>query len=186
MPRKKEYKEDVVIEKALVLFWQNGYHNTSMQMLEKQMGINKFSIYSSFVSKHGVFIECLKIYKKKTKDIYLNFINSNNGIEDIKKLFYDSLNIWYLDGEQRGCLITNTYNEFADSNDELINEQLHERVNTKHIFIEKLKKDKSKSKKIILKEANFLLLALHGLGTVSKVSNKKSVEDFIEITFDKF
>ncbi|GAK75996.1 transcriptional regulator [Nonlabens ulvanivorans] len=54
MARKKEYIESEVIEKAMTLFWRNGYENTSMQMLEKEMGINKFSIYSSFGSKHGV------------------------------------------------------------------------------------------------------------------------------------
>lgn len=64
MARKKEYIESEVIEKAMTLFWRNGYENTSMQMLEKEMGINKFSIYSSFGSKHGVFVESLKTYKK--------------------------------------------------------------------------------------------------------------------------
>jgi AcrR family transcriptional regulator len=30
------------------LFWRNGYQNTSVRMLEKEMGINQFSIYASF------------------------------------------------------------------------------------------------------------------------------------------
>jgi len=50
MARKKEYREEEVIEKAMNLFWRNGYESTSMQMLEKEMGINKFSIYASFGS----------------------------------------------------------------------------------------------------------------------------------------
>jgi hypothetical protein len=36
-----------VIEKAMSLFWRNGYQNTSVRMLEG-MGINQFSIYASF------------------------------------------------------------------------------------------------------------------------------------------
>lgn len=55
MPRKKQYNEQEVIEKAMQLFWRNGYETTSVQMLEKEMGINKFSIYASFGSKDGVF-----------------------------------------------------------------------------------------------------------------------------------
>jgi TetR/AcrR family transcriptional repressor of nem operon len=35
MARKKEYIEDEVIEKAMNLFWKNGYVTSSMQMLEK-------------------------------------------------------------------------------------------------------------------------------------------------------
>jgi TetR/AcrR family transcriptional repressor of nem operon len=51
------------------LFWCNGYETTSMQMLEKEMGINKFSIYASFGNKHGLFIESLKCYKLKVSVI---------------------------------------------------------------------------------------------------------------------
>ncbi|MBC7557159.1 MAG: TetR family transcriptional regulator, partial [Chryseobacterium sp.] len=47
MARKKKYIEEVVLEKAMNLFWKNGYEKTSMQMLEEEMGINKFSIYST-------------------------------------------------------------------------------------------------------------------------------------------
>ena len=57
MARRKQYDEQVVLEKAMNLFWRNGYEATSMQMLEKEMGINKFSIYSSFGNKHGLFLE---------------------------------------------------------------------------------------------------------------------------------
>jgi AcrR family transcriptional regulator len=39
------------------LFWRNGYESTSVRMLEKEMGINQFSIYASFGSKQGVFLK---------------------------------------------------------------------------------------------------------------------------------
>jgi AcrR family transcriptional regulator len=65
-----------VIEKAMSLFWRNGYQNTSVRMLEKEMGINQFSIYASFGNKHGVFVESLKCYKTK---IYSIFEKLQNG-----------------------------------------------------------------------------------------------------------
>ena len=85
MARKKEYKEEEVIENAMYLFWQNGYENTSMKMLEQEMGINKFSIYSSFGSKHGLFLESLKCYNSKIKKIFEKLKNASNGVEDIKE-----------------------------------------------------------------------------------------------------
>ena len=60
MVENKKYNEQEVVEKAMNLFWKNGYEGTSMQMLEKEMGINKFSIYASFGNKHGLFLESLK------------------------------------------------------------------------------------------------------------------------------
>ena len=60
MARKKAYIEEQVIEKAMNLFWRNGYESTSVRMLENEMGINQFSIYASFGSKQGVFKESIK------------------------------------------------------------------------------------------------------------------------------
>jgi AcrR family transcriptional regulator len=68
MARNKQYNEQEVIEKAMSLFWRNGYQNTSVRMLEKEMGINQFSIYASFGNKHGV-VESLKCYKTKIYSI---------------------------------------------------------------------------------------------------------------------
>ena len=184
MARKKQYIEEEVIDKAMHLFWKNGYENTSMQMLEKEMGINKFSIYSSFGNKHGVFIESLKSYKAKTKDMFDNFKNATNGVEDIKKFFYDSVSVCHQEGNEKGCLVTNTFNEFSESEDELVNNQMSSFMdNLKNLFIEKLKMNSSKDEETILKEANFLVLAKHGLAAATRVNNKKEIEDYIEMTF---
>ncbi len=184
MARKKEYNEDVVVEKAMNLFWRNGYETTSMQMLEKEMGINKFSIYSSFGNKHGLFLESLKSYKRKVNSIFEEFKNSNNGIEDIKDFFYNSVRICNVDGNQKGCLVTNTYNEFSEKQDEIINKQMNSFMNNlKELFIDKLKMNSNKDEETVLKQANYLLLAKHGLAAASRVNNEKEIEDYIEITF---
>lgn len=184
MARKKKYIEEEVIDKAMNLFWRNGYETTSVQMLEKEMGINKFSIYSSFGSKHGVFIESIKHYKRKVSAIFEVFKNSNNGIEDIKEFFYNSIRICNVEGNQKGCLITNTYNEFSKKEDEVINEQMTSFMNDlKELFIEKLKMDSRKDEATVLKQANYLLLAKHGLAAASRVNSEKEMEDYIEMTF---
>ena len=186
MARTKQYNEHEVVEKAMHLFWRNGYEATSMQMLEKEMGINKFSIYSSFGNKHGLFLESLKSYKIKVNTIFETFKNSNNGIEDIKTFYYNSITICNEKGNEKGCLITNTYNEFSDKNDVIINEQMDSFMkDLKELFIQKLKMDANKDEETVLKQANFLLLAKHGLATASRVNTKEEIEDYIEMTFKK-
>ncbi|MGM5469725.1 TetR/AcrR family transcriptional regulator [Flavobacteriaceae bacterium LMO-SS05] len=184
MARKKGYKEEEVIDKAMHLFWRNGYENTSMNLLEKEMGINKFSIYSSFGSKHGVFLESLKRYKTKTHAMFEKFKNASSGVEDIKQFFYDTVNHCDEEGNEKGCLLTNTYNEFSESDDPLIQEQITLFMDTiKNLFIEKLKMDPSKDEDTILKQANFLAIAKHGLATATKLNTQKEIEDYIEMTF---
>ena len=184
MARKKQYNEDEVVEKAMHLFWKKGYETTSMQMLEKEMGINKFSIYSSFGNKHGLFLESLKQYKSKIHGVLEKFKNGSNGVEDIKQFFYDSVSSNFKTDHLKGCFVTNTYNEFSEKEDELIQEQMNAFMgNIKSIIIEKLQMDKSKDEHTILKQANYLLLAKHGLAAAARVNTKQEIEDYIEMTF---
>ncbi|MFV9550488.1 TetR/AcrR family transcriptional regulator [Algibacter sp. PT7-4] len=184
MARKKQYNEDDVVEKAMHLFWANGYEATSMQMLEKEMGINKFSIYSSFGNKHGLFLESLKKYKLLVKTTFDTFKNGTRGVEDIKQFFYDSIKSNFKTGHLKGCFVTNTYNEFSEIEDELINKQMHAFMNNlKSIIIEKLQMDTTKDKDTVLKQANYLLLAKHGLAAAARVNTQKEIEDYIELTF---
>ncbi|MBQ4914234.1 TetR/AcrR family transcriptional regulator [Maribacter sp. MMG018] len=184
MARKKKYDEAEVVERAMNLFWRNGYVNTSMQMLEKEMGINKFSIYASFENKHGLFLKCLERYKTKVRGILEKLKNANNGVADIKQFFYDSVSSDFKDDHSKGCFITNTYNEFSQIEDQVIKEQVNSfMTELKKLIIEKLKMHKGKDEETIVREANYLLLAKHGLAAASRVNTEKEIEDYIELTF---
>ncbi|WP_417861127.1 TetR/AcrR family transcriptional regulator [Winogradskyella sediminis] len=184
MARKKQYNEDLVVEKAMNLFWKNGYEATSMQMLEKEMGINKFSIYSSFGNKHGLFLESLKRYKSRVNDVLVKLKNGTKGVEDIKQFFYDSISSNFKTGNQKGCFVTNTYYEFSENEDQLIKEQMTSFMeNLKSIIIDKLRLDPLKDEATITKQANYLLLAKHGLAAAERVNTKEEIEDYIEMTF---
>ncbi|MCH3881297.1 MULTISPECIES: TetR/AcrR family transcriptional regulator [Tenacibaculum] len=184
MARKKQYNEDEVVEKAMNLFWENGYEATSMQMLEKEMGINKFSIYSSFGNKHGLFLESLKKYKSRSNNVLEKFGKGTNGIKDIKQFFYDSVSSNFKTDEIKGCFVTNTYNEFSVKEDECIQKQMSAFMdNLKSIIIKKLKTDTSKDEETITKQANYLLLAKNGLAAAARVNTKKEIEDYIEMVF---
>ncbi|MEZ7506374.1 TetR/AcrR family transcriptional regulator [Flavobacterium sp. Arc2] len=184
MARSKQYNEQEVLEKAMSLFWRNGYENTSVRMLEKEMGINQFSIYASFGSKQGLFLESLKCYKSKVNCMFEKFKNGTNGIDDIKEFFYDSVQIPIEIGNYKGCFLTNTYNEFAEAEDQMIYTQMVEFMDgIKQLFIEKIQTDKSKDEQTVLKQANYLLLSKHGLAAASRVNDKQEIEDYIELTF---
>ena len=62
MARSKEFDVDEVLLKAMHLFWDQGYENTSMQDLVKGMGIHKRSLYDTFGDKHTLFMKVLDRY----------------------------------------------------------------------------------------------------------------------------
>lgn len=185
MARKKEYIEEDVIEKAMQLFWKNGYATTSMKMLENEMGINKFSIYSSFGSKNDLFLESIKCYKKKLSLILDKLENSNNGIKGIEQYFNDFLEFSKEENIAKGCLITNTAIELGEGNEPKIKDHLQQF--TSHIralFINNLKQVPSIKTEEIDEKGDHLIISLFGLASASKAFKKAQLDVFIKNTFN--
>ncbi|WP_299716603.1 TetR/AcrR family transcriptional regulator [uncultured Tenacibaculum sp.] len=184
MPRTKKYNEEEVIEKAMNLFWRNGYETTSMQMLEKEMGINKFSIYSSFGSKNGVFLESLKCYKQKLKKLINELKSSQEGILGIKQYFYDFIEFTKETEFGKGCLITNTANEIGEDGDQQIKDSLTNFTNeVKLVFANILKQDTTKDILTIEQQADFLIISMFGLSSATRIFTRKQLDNYIENIF---
>lgn len=184
MARKKNYSEQEVIEKATALFWRNGYEATSVRMLEKEMGINQFSIYASFKNKEGVFLESIKCYKSQVKCLSDKLSNSINGIEGIKEYFYEFVKFSQEQGEKKGCLVVNTFNELGQNSDPLIMAELVNFSNEiRAVFLEALKQEKMKDDEVLQEKANFLIIAMQGLASASRVNSQKELDDYIKFIF---
>ncbi|WP_108869417.1 TetR/AcrR family transcriptional regulator [Aquimarina aquimarini] len=184
MARKKKYKEEEVIEKAMYLFWKKGYESTSVRMLEKEMGINQFSVYASFGNKQGVFLESLKCYKKKIQTELLDVLDSAKGIESVKQYFYNFLNFSKDQEGNKGCLVTNTINELEDGVDTLIADEVFKfAANVRENFYNKLRQEERISEKEVEEKANYLIISLQGLSVASKVFKEKELFDYIEGVF---
>ncbi|MBQ0834816.1 TetR/AcrR family transcriptional regulator [Marinobacter sp.] len=52
------------LERALNVFWQKGFHATSLKDLEKALDMRPGSIYATFGSKDGLFQESLERYAR--------------------------------------------------------------------------------------------------------------------------
>lgn len=185
MGRKKEYLEEEVIEKAMNLFWRNGYETTSMQMLEKEMGINKFSIYASFGNKNGVFIKSLACYQQKLKVLLETLNASNNGIAGIKQYFYDFVAFTKEIEFGKGCLVTNTANELGAGAEPAILTILSDVTEeVKQAFTKNLQQDTTKDPAIIVVEADYLLIAMFGLSSATKMFTPLQLNHYIEQVFE--
>jgi len=184
MARKKEYIEEEVIEKAMNLFWRNGYETTSMHMLEKEMGINKFSIYSSFGSKNGVFLESLKCYKQKLNLILQKLKDAPSGVAGIKQYFYDFIEFTRETEFGKGCLVTNTANEIGTDADENIKQIITDFMDeVKQLFLNTLKVEENENTSVIEQQADFLTIAMFGLSSATRIFTNKQLENYIENVF---
>lgn len=64
MGRTKLFERSDITDKALKVFWQKGFTDTSLKDLEEATGVFKPALYSEFGDKEGLFLECVKYYRE--------------------------------------------------------------------------------------------------------------------------
>lgn len=114
MPRKKQFTVDEVKQKAMEIFWHQGYRGTSLQDLVETMGINRASLYDTFGDKYALFIETLHNYTDTyAKPFFARLRKTNPPRQAIIALF-DEICDGIVKGEEKnGCYIINTALEIS-------------------------------------------------------------------------
>jgi len=64
MARPKEFEQDAALERAMNLFWENGYEATSIRDLIAYVGISSSSIYNTFGDKQDIYRAALERYRR--------------------------------------------------------------------------------------------------------------------------
>ncbi|KOP29057.1 TetR family transcriptional regulator [Exiguobacterium sp. BMC-KP] len=112
MARSKEFDEQVVLRKAMDVFWAQGYEKTSMQDLVDQMGIHRRSIYDTFGDKHSLFVAALAEYERFiTKEMERIIDRSPSVKQAIRDVFLFILES--ATDNPKGCLSVNTAVELS-------------------------------------------------------------------------
>ncbi|MDF1696713.1 MAG: helix-turn-helix domain containing protein [Saprospiraceae bacterium] len=88
MPRVKLFDKDEVLEKAMHLFWERGYHATSIQDLVNHLGINRASLYDTFGGKQALFDSAFKHYRMTNTKAIKKFLHAEQDVKKgMRKLF---------------------------------------------------------------------------------------------------
>ena len=64
-----EFDRLQAVNRALALFWRQGYQATTLAELLQTMGIGRSSFYAAFTDKRTFFIECLDLWAARTLDL---------------------------------------------------------------------------------------------------------------------
>ena len=78
MPWDKRFRDEDVLDSALLAFWKKGYEATSMADLVAATGINRSSIYATFGDKNGLFGRALDRYCERFVTETLERIGRDN------------------------------------------------------------------------------------------------------------
>ncbi|WP_342561062.1 TetR/AcrR family transcriptional regulator [Paenibacillus sp. FSL R7-0345] len=112
MARSKEFEENVVLEKAMKLFWEQGYEKTSMTELVEHMGIHRRSLYDTFGDKHTLFLKAMDQFHEKVCATLVGKVKrSKTATEALQHIF--SFVIFGDEDSPSGCLMVNSAVELA-------------------------------------------------------------------------
>jgi len=117
MGRHKGYDPEVITDKAMELFWLNGYHGTSTQDLVEHLKINRNSLYAEFGSKQSLYEKALTRYEREMVTSNIGALESADaGIAEIGALLKAFAANARTANSKRGCLMCNTAAELAPHN----------------------------------------------------------------------
>lgn len=105
------------------LFWEHGYHATSVQDLMKAAGIQKQSLYGAFGDKRSLFLKCLNLYTKQTLLGIQRMLNeSDSPLEGIERVMRFASQPPDSKNRPPGCLMANTALELGLNDPDIADE----------------------------------------------------------------
>ncbi|WP_342537615.1 TetR/AcrR family transcriptional regulator [Sporosarcina sp. FSL K6-1540] len=186
MARSKEFDVNLVLRKAMELFWQQGYEKTSMQELVDYMGIHRRSIYDTFGDKRTLFLSALSHYEElitsETKKRVGSKLLVKQGIREVfNMIIYPNLNL------PKGCLSVNAAVELSLLDEEIATKIAEMFTKTEALFYELLKHGQKNGEISKNHDPEVLSLFLHnslvGLRVLVKIeADKKKLESIIDMT----
>ncbi|WP_438350778.1 TetR/AcrR family transcriptional regulator [Paenibacillus sp. FA6] len=112
MARSKEFDESIVLDKAMKLFWEQGYEKTSLTDLVEHMGIHRRSLYDTFGDKHMLFLKAMDRFRAKINTELTGVIKRSETAEEALQLIINFM-IYGEEDSPSGCLMVNSAVELA-------------------------------------------------------------------------
>ena len=186
MARHKEFDREKALEKAMQLFWQQGYEATSIRDLCEHMGINRGSLYDTYGSKEQLYIEALKRYLRLNAFVP-DSDDSTSGIALIQELFMNMVEASINDENRRGCLLANTIAELSPHNTEIANlcEASRDQYQTMFhkLLMQAQEQGEIAPERDTQQLARFLVNSLYGLRITAKTTNDATfLNDIVQVT----
>ena len=118
MARTKAFDTDEVLDRALRIFWRNGYEGTSMQDLVDGMQINRASIYDTFGSKEALYLNALQRYQARNQCQVQQLLRQHTSVrEALNQLLENMIRESVSDPEKKGCFVVNATTGLANRNE---------------------------------------------------------------------
>ncbi len=110
MARSKEFDPDEALDRAMRVFWRNGYHATTMGQLVEETGVVRASLYATFGNKAEIFRRALNRYG----ELQSSRVEASAGpLGMLRQWFENAIKGARSRTTPKGCLLINSTAEYA-------------------------------------------------------------------------
>jgi TetR/AcrR family transcriptional regulator, transcriptional repressor for nem operon len=191
MARAKEFEPNRALAKAMSVFWRVGYENTSTDLLTREMGIAKQSLYDTFGDKRSLYLKALTYYRKETNSGLRQIFESEKSIKRAFAKLLFGLASESREQHERGCLLL-TANMERDTGDVVIADFLRDnQAEVESIFVEALhraqvrKELSTKQNPIAL--ARFFVVTIQGMQAMARLqSDRRALRQVAKVALAVF
>lgn len=105
--RPKKFDREEALQKAIGVFWRQGYEGASMKFLTDSMGINSPSLYAEFGDKHRLYLEAIDRYSNNDACAPLVALESEPDITRAVRAFFEAAIDYstHHDSGAKGCFL---------------------------------------------------------------------------------
>lgn len=116
MARKRAFDRDETLDRAMRVFWRDGYAATTIDELVKATGVNRASMYDCFGGKQELFLEAVDRYVHETSARRLGTVDHSQPAPEVLRSMFIAMMTAADETERRlGCFLTNCAVELASS-----------------------------------------------------------------------
>ena len=186
MARPREFDPDQAIDKAIEVFWRQGYKATSVQDLVEATGVQRGSLYAAFGSKAGMFDAAMDRYMAEYSAPRL-LENEDRPIrEALAELLRALVETAVTDKSRRGCFVTNTAVELTPHDRAVAKKVASNLGDLEDVLTRRLADAQARGEVRSDREpralARFLVGSVQGLRVMSKVTpDRERLRDIADI-----
>ncbi len=111
-------KRDELVQKALPIFYRNGFHATGMDRLAAETGISKTSMYKHFRTKEDLILAVLRLRDENFRNWLVRRMEElGHTPADQLIAMFDALGEWFAKPGYRGCMFIKASAEYQEPGD---------------------------------------------------------------------
>lgn len=105
MARPREFDRGDALNKAMRLFWEQGFHQTTISQLTEAMGISPPSLYAAFGDKRRLFSDAVECYESGPNAVARRAVTARTVNEVIDAMMDLTVTEYCRPGNPRGCMV---------------------------------------------------------------------------------